>query len=127
MSDIFKTLRGTFHLSHTRLKKLIYNVDSSYKTSPQAIQQITDTSGVRLAQVDVKNNYEDKITLGYSIQQKECFNLTSSGVHIPSVSALYFDDDRWRIGVDPATNNLKLDYRENNSSEYVTQSQFIHS
>jgi hypothetical protein len=127
MSDIFKTLRGTFHLSHTRLKRLIYNVDSSYTTSAQAIQQVADTSGSILAQVDVKTNYEDQPTLEYTIQQKPCCYLTSSGVHLPSVSALYFNDDHWRIGVDPGTNNLKLDYRENNTSEYITQTQYMHS
>lgn len=127
MSDIFKNLRGTFHLSHTRLKKLIYNVDSSYTTSSQAIQQVADSSGSILAQIDVETNYEDKPTLSYTIQQKPCYYLTSSGVHIPSVSALYFNDDHWRIGVDSTTNNLKVDYRDNDSSEYVTQTQYMHS
>jgi hypothetical protein len=127
MSEIFKTLRGTFHLSQTRLKKLIYNVDSSYTTSAQAIQQVADSSGSVLVQVDMKTNYEDQPTLSYTIQEKPCCYLTSSGVHIPSVSALYFDNDRWRIGVDPHTNNLKLDYRENSSSDYITQTRYLHS
>jgi hypothetical protein len=95
--------------------------------SPQAIQQVADSSGSILAQVDLKTNYENKPTLAYTIQQKPCYYLTSSGVHIPSVSALYFNDDHWRICVDPETNNLKVDYRENNSSEYVTQTQYMHS